>query len=132
MPPRGDNTITAMIAQAQKKLEEIKELQFFGGDAINLKRYTLPVEIEADQPFYSCYKITMTPSLPEWTMPIEVGVKPANAETYPVGHIEAINKTDGTFEWIVIFDPNYLFDPVDNDFYIIYSGTASFVVTQLG
>lgn len=132
MPPRSTNHITVMIAQARQKLEEIKGLQIFGGDALNLKRYehtfNMPGGVDNDY----CFRVVMTPTEPNFTMPIDTITKPAAPGQFGYMKVERVPKTDGTFEWLV-FATQYSFDSAqDTLFAVTYTGSATFNVTQLG
>lgn len=132
MPPRKNNSITMMIAQAQEKLREIKELQFFGGDALNLKRYSHTFVVPVNANPYACFRIVMTPSEPGHTMPIDVGRKPANAATRIYsGKVERVPRTDGKFEYLIMFDQQFAGETSTMEFYVIYSGAATFELIQV-
>lgn len=132
MPPRGNNAITMMIAEAQKKLDEGKGIEYFGGDSLNLTRYenifTLPGGVDHDY----CYRVTMTPTKPEFTMPLDTTLKAAEAGVfYSTLDVERVPKTDGTFEWLV-YGHQFSFDVQQRtSFAVIYSGVATFQITQI-
>ena len=130
MDPRKPNSITMMIAQARRKLDEAKELQFFGGDALNLKRFTHTFTVPSTANPYECFSIVLTPTEPEYTMPIDVGIKPATATSYGAGKIERVPRTDGKFEYIIMFD-NWFSEDKLVEFYVVYSGAANVAVTRL-
>lgn len=132
MPPRSTNHITVMIAQARQKLEEIKGVQIFGGDALNLKRFeqvfTMPGGVTNDY----CWRVVMTPTEPDFTMPIDTITKPAAPGQFGYMKVERVPTTNGTFEWLV-FGSQFDFDTLQQTlFAVTYSGAATFNVTQLG
>ena len=131
MQPRGSNNITMMIAQAQEKLRELKELQFFGGDALNLKRWTQTLNIPNDGVKH-CWRVVMTPEDPEKSMPFEVVLRPGTATAYTYGQAEAVHRTDGSYEYLIITGENYdgITKPLKAT--IEYTGKASFSITQIG
>lgn len=131
MQPRSANTITEIVANAQQKLREIKEVQLFGGDALNLKEFrqifTMPGGITKDY----CWRVVMTPTEPEFTMPIDTVTKPNAPNQFGYMKVERVPTTDGTFEWLV-FGQQFDFDPnQDTLFRVTYSGAATFQVTNL-
>lgn len=130
MQPRANSSITMMIAQAMEKMRELKELQFFGGDALNLKRYTQTVNVAGDGQRH-CWQIIMTPVDPTTTMPFMAETKPANATSYQTGQVEAVHRTDGSFEYLVIAQ-NYDTVARPMKINIEYTGAATFQFTQLG
>lgn len=131
MQPRANNSITMMIAQAQEKLRELKELQFFGGDALNLKRWTYTVNIPTDAAKH-CWRIVMTPDDPETTMPFEAVLRPGDATSYAYGQAEAVHRTDGAYEYLIISGENYEVATKPLKISIEYTGTATFSITQIG
>lgn len=131
MDARNTSNIAAMVAQAQQKLEEIKGLQLFGGDALNLSKFehtfNLPGGVTKDY----CFRVVMTPTKPGYTMPIDTSTKPAAAGQFGYMNVERVPKTDGTFEWLV-YGSQFDFDPAQSTlFTITYSGAATFAVTTL-
>lgn len=132
MPPRSSSNITAMVAEAQKKLEEIKGLQLFGGDALNLSDFEQVLSMPGGVTNDYCWRITMTPTKPGFTMPIDTITKPAEAGQFGYMNVERVPKTDGTFEWLV-FGSQFDFDSAQSTlFRVTYSGAATFNVTQIG
>lgn len=133
MQPRDPHDITQMLAEARRKLDESKAgVQPFGGDALNLRQFehtfNLPGGVNNDY----CFRVVMTPDLPEFTMPIDTITKPAAPGQFGYMKVERVPTTDGTFEWLV-FTTQYDFDPATSTlFRVTYSGQASFNVTQLG
>lgn len=130
MPPRAKNSVDMMIAQAQEKMRELKELQFFGGDALNLKRWSQVINIPPDAAAH-CYRVVMTPDDPETTMPFNAVLRPASATSYMTGQIEAVHRTDGAFEYLLILEVNYDTVSRPTKATIEYTGKATFNITQL-
>lgn len=131
MPPRANNGVDMLLAQAQEKLRELKELQFFGGDALNLKRWVHVINIPADAARH-CYQIVITPQEFEHFMPFEAIIKPGNATTYPYGQVEAVHRTDGKYEYLIITGENYDPGTIPLKVTIEYTGVAAFSITQIG
>lgn len=131
MPPRANPSITLMINQAQQKMRELKELQFFGGDALNLKRYKQLINVPADAAPH-CWRIVMTPDDPTTTMPLAARQRPADPDSYAGGQIEPVHRTDGAFEYLMIPNPNFSGSVRSFYFIIEYSGSATFTINQIG
>lgn len=132
MPPRANPTITMMVAQAQQKLTELKELQFFGGDSLNLKRWSQTVSVPADSASH-CWRVVMTPDDPTTTMPLDAVAKPADALSLQInGSIERVHREDGAYEFLFITSAIFGGSAQNMRMKIEYSGVATFVVTQLG
>lgn len=130
MPPRAKNSVDMMIAQAQEKMRELKELQFFGGDALNLKRWSQVINIPPDATAH-LYSVVMTPDDPETTMPFNALLRPASATSYMTGQIEPVHRTDNAFEYLVMTETNYDVVSRPTKLTIEYSGKATFNFTQL-
>lgn len=131
MPPRANPSITLMINQAQQKMRELKELQFFGGDALNLKRYKTLITVPADSAPH-CWRIVMTPDDPATSMPLVARQRPATENAFAGGQIEPVHRTDGNFEYLMIPNPNFSGSPRGFYFIIEYSGGATFTINQIG
>jgi len=131
MPPRANNSITMMVAQAQQKMRELKELQFFGGDSLTLRRWSQDAILPLDGVSH-CWRVVITPDDPATMMPFSAIMKPANATSFISGQVEAVHRTDDAFEYLFIFNAEYA-GPVQTARMIIeYSGKATFSVTQIG
>lgn len=131
MPPRRPNKIDMIVAQAQEKLRELKELQFFGGDALNLSRWTYTIQIPDDAAKH-CYRIVITPEDTEKFMPFAAGLKPGSATAYTYGQVEPVHRTDGNFEYLIITGEEYDGGTQPLVVTIEYTGKASFSITQIG
>ena len=128
---RTKNVLDMLLAQAKQKLEEIKQLQFFGGDALNLKRATFNITIPSDKRAH-CWRVTMTPINTDTTMPIGVIVKPGKPiQSRIYTDIERVRRDDGNFEYLFISNKNYDTDAAIYTIAITYSGKADFAITQL-
>ena len=128
---RPQNRIDLMIAQARQKLNEIKQLQYFGGDSLNLKQYSQIFTIPANDTNYHCWRIVMTPTAIGYTMPIDIKAIPANATSNLRPVLERVQRTDGKFEVLVIFDQSFYDTAQSSEVLFIYSGAATFTVTQI-
>lgn len=131
MQPRTKNSVDMLIAQAQEKLRELKELQFFGGDALNLKRWSQVLNLPPDATAH-CWRVVMTPDDPETTMPFNALLKPGSATSYMTGQVEAVHRTDGAFEYLIIPETNYDVVSRPTKITIEYTGKATFSITQIG
>lgn len=128
---RTKNVLDMLLAQARRKLDEIKELQFFGGDALNLKRKTIDITVPADSRAH-CWRIVMHPENRNTTMPIGIIVKPRVASQYRTYSItERVKRADGNFEYLVMYPENYTGETWLDAVEVTYSGKANFTVTQV-
>lgn len=128
---RTKNVLDMLLAQARRKLDEIKELQFFGGDALNLKRKTIDITIPADMRAH-CWRIVMTPENRATTMPISIVVKSRRSDqTRTYSTVERVKRSDGNFEYLVMYIENFIGTPWQDVVAITYSGKANFMVTQI-
>lgn len=130
MPPRRNSSIDMMIAQALRKKRELKELQFFGGDALNLSRWTQVINVPGGGT-KSCWRIVVTPDDPKYTLPFMAQSKPATATSYQSASVEAVHRTDGNFEYLVIAE-NWDTNARPIEVTIEYSGKATFSITKIG
>ena len=128
---RPQNRIDLMIAQARQKLNEIKQLQYFGGDSLNLKQHSQIFTIPANDTNYHCWRIVMTPTAIGYTIPIEIKAIPANATSNLRPMLERVQRTDGNFEVLVMFDQSFYDTAQSSEVLFIYSGAATFTVTQI-
>ena len=127
---RPQTHIDTMIAQARRKLNEVKELQFFGGDALNLKQYSANFDIPSgSNP--RLYQIILTPTNPGFTMPLDVRYAMRDETTFLRPFIERVHRTDGKFEVLVMFDQSWYDTTQRTQLIIIYSGAATFELNRL-
>lgn len=98
---RDADTIVDIINQIERNLDEAKEYQFFGGDALIVNEF--------DEALYdgnnAVYHLTLTPAYPTGCMPSSCELRWTNTnmntqstETYTV---RPIYRTDGVFEWVI-------------------------------
>lgn len=131
MPPRANPSIVLMIAQAQRKMREFKELQFFGGDSLNMKRWSQVISVAGDNVPH-CWRLVITPADPTTMMPFSVMNKPDKATNTTGGQVEPVHRTDGNYEYLMI--PVTNFGGVTRTFKleVEYTGVATFSLTQIG
>lgn len=126
---RPQTHIDMMIAQARRALDELKGLQVFGGDALNLSEYTHLFTILPNAPAQA-WRVVMTPINPEFTMPLEVkGLPYEMSRVRPI--IERVYRNDGNFEVLVIFEQNIEAETHQAQLFITYSGKATFAVEKV-
>ena len=130
MPPRGNTSIDMMIAQALEKMRELKQLQFFGGDALQLGRWTQVINVPGDSTTH-CWRVLVTPDDPKTTLPFMAELKPATATSYQGGQVEPVHRTDGKFEYLIIAQ-NYDTAARPMRITVEYTGKATFSLTQIG
>ena len=132
MPPRANPSIDLLASQIKRKLTEIKELQFFGGDSLNLKRWSQIVNVPPDGVNH-CWRLRITPADPQTMMPFSVQIRPHTSDYTKVigGYSEAVHRDDDIFEYLIL--------PVTNSgetrsfkLQVEYSGAASFSLVQIG
>lgn len=129
---RTKNVLDMLLSQAKQKLEEIKQLQFFGGDALNLKRYVVDIVIPPDARTH-CWRVLMTPENKDTTMPIGVIVKPGKPNQLRTdAYVEPVKRSDGNFEYLFISNSNYDTVAAVDIIVITYSGKANFTINQIG
>lgn len=128
---RQKNVLDMLISQARRKLDELKQLQFFGGDALNLKRAAFDIVIPNDQRAH-CWRATMTPVNMTTTMPISAIVKPSTTSQFrSFGLIERVKRNDGVFEFLIMYPENYNTESWRDTFVVTFSGKAGFSIMQL-
>lgn len=127
---RPQTNIDTMIAQARRKLNEVKELQFFGGDALNLKQYNANFDIPSgSNP--RLYQIIMTPANPGFTMPLDVRSILRDSTSFMQPYIERVHRSDGKYEILAMFDQNFQSTTQRSQVIIVYSGAATFELNRL-
>lgn len=131
MPPRANNDITMMVAQAQQKMRELKELQFFGGDSLNLKRWSQNITVPSDSTMH-CWRLVITPDDPATMMPFSAVMRPANATSNISGQIEPVHRSDTSFEYLFIVNAVFGGTAPVAKLTVEYSGSATFSITQIG
>lgn len=124
-------SLPALITKAERALAEIKQLQLFGGDSLNLQRWTANLTINPDFRCH-CWRIVMTPIDKDFTLPISIIAKPTTTAQYrSFSQIERVRRTDGNFEFLVFFPENWGNTPNVEMVAITYSGKATFTLTQV-
>lgn len=97
---RSVDSLTEQVSDLQTNLEELKELQYFGGDALVVNEY----EAELSDDFSADYTLTLTPDDPELgVLPSTVELKWTNSNMNSqamVGYyVYQVYRSDGVFEW---------------------------------
>lgn len=128
---RPQSRVEILLSTALMRLQELKELQLFGGDAINMQVYEHTVTIP-DDAVPHCWRIVITPTAPETTLPINITATPAvDGQASTTASIERVRRTDGNYEFLVIYGANYGNTKTDK-ITITYTGKATFSVQQIG
>lgn len=133
MPPRSNPSLDLMVSQAERKLTELKETQFFGGDALNLKRWSQVIMVNGDNVAH-CWRLRITPTDPETMMPLSVITKP-HTDDYTLvtgASIESVHRDDDIFEYLVIPPVNFSGPARGFKLQVEYSGVATFSLAQIG
>lgn len=97
---RSVDSLTEQVSDLQTNLEELKELQYFGGDALVVNEY----EAELSDDFSADYTLTLTPDDPGLgVLPSTVELKWTNSNMNSqamVGYyVYQVYRSDGVFEW---------------------------------
>lgn len=100
MIDRNPDDIVEQVAQAKLDLQELKELQFFGGDALTVNEF----EAELSDDTSVEYSLTLTPDDPTLgVLPSAVELKWTNTNMNSqamVGYyVYQVYREDGVFEW---------------------------------
>lgn len=100
MIDRNPDNIVEQVAQAKLDLQELKELQFFGGDALTVNEF----EAELSDDTSVEYSLTLTPDDPTLgVLPSAVELKWTNTNMNSqamVGYyVYQVYRDDGVFEW---------------------------------
>lgn len=96
---RSSDNITEIIATAERDLNELKELQVFGGDALILNEFSDQLANVSS----ATYKLTLTPTSDLGVLPSDLSLKWTN--TRIAGQASAnytvfqVYRDDGVFEW---------------------------------
>ena len=100
---RDDDSLTELVATAERNLQELKELQIFGGDALVVQEAEFMLENDTS----TTYTLTLTPDDPE------LGVLPSkcellwnnpdnNSQMMKDYYISPVYRDDGVFEWYIV------------------------------
>lgn len=97
---RGIDSLTEQVSDLQRNLEELKELQYFGGDALVVNEY----EAELSDDLSADYTLTLTPDDPSLgVLPSAVELKwtntNMNSQATAGYYVYQVYRDDGVFEW---------------------------------
>lgn len=120
---RDDGSIVELIATSERNLIELKELQFFGGDALIVQE----AEFDLTNAASTTYSLTLAPDT-------ELGVLPSkceliwnnpdnNSQMMRDYYISQVFRSDGIFEWHIV-GTNILNLPTKLRLQFIGKGTA--------
>lgn len=96
---RTPSDLAEIIATAERDLNELKELQIFGGDALIVNEYNAQLSDDAS----ATYQLTLTPSSDLGVLPSSLMLKWTNTQI--AGQASAnytvfqVYRDDGVFEW---------------------------------
>ena len=122
---RDDDTLTELVATAERNLQELKELQIFGGDALKVQEAVFDLVNDSSTE----YTLTLIPDDPE------LGVLPSkceliwdnpdnNSQMMRDYYISQVYRDDGVFEWYIV-GSNMLDLPTQLRLQYIGKGTAT-------
>ena len=99
---RDSSNIVDMIADAQRQAEELKEIQFFGADALTVNTWTTTASNSSDS-----YLLTLKPDTAGTVLPMQPECRWVYNGTYGAAFEGAIvhprYTNDGSFQWEVTF-----------------------------
>lgn len=129
---RRSAQIDYMIDDLQHQLEEIKEKQFFGADALRIKKYTKRLFLEANNTTGKLFKITMINENVGHTLPLFAKLLPVSEDESknPLGLVEFASDGDNFIFWAGLMK-TYQEKDKECDFVVKYCGKASFKVEGL-
>lgn len=96
---RTPSDLAEIIATAERDLNELKELQIFGGDALIVNEYSAQLSNDSS----ATYQLTLTPSSDLGVLPSSLMLKWTNTQV--AGQASAnytvfqVYRDDGVFEW---------------------------------
>ena len=122
---RDDDSLVELIATAERNLQELKELQIFGGDALKVQEAVFDLVNDSSTE----YTLTLIPDDPE------LGVLPSkceliwdnpdnNSQMMRDYYISQVYRDDGVFEWYIV-GSNMLDLPTQLRLQDIGKGTAT-------
>ena len=122
---RDDDSLVELIATAERNLQELKELQIFGGDALKVQEAVFDLVNDSSTE----YTLTLIPDDPE------LGVLPSkceliwdnpdnNSQMMRDYYISQVYREDGVFEWYIV-GSNMLDLPTQLRLQYIGKGTAT-------
>ena len=127
---RDDDTLTELVATAERNLQELKELQIFGGDALKVQEFTELLgrgnQVE--------YTLTLTPD-------DELGVLPSkcdlvydnpndSAQMSSNFSIWQVYRDDGIFEWYITGTTSMPWSNYDTKILLQYIGKGTVTLTR--
>lgn len=129
---RRSAQIDYMIDDLQRQLEEIKEKQFFGADALHIKKYVKRLFLEANNTTGKLFKITMINENAGHTLPLSAKLLPISEDESKnsLGLVEFASDGDNFIFWAEL-TKTYQEKDKECDFVIKYCGKASFKVEEL-
>lgn len=124
--------IDYMIDDLQRQLEEIKEKQFFGADALHIKKYTKRLFMEANNTTGRLFKITMINESPGHTIPLFAKLLPISEDESKnsLGLVKVSTDGDNFIFWAELTKV-YQENDRSCDFVVKYCGKASFEAEEL-
>lgn len=96
---RTPSDLAEIIATAERDLNELKELQIFGGDALIVNEYSAQLSNDAS----ATYQLTLTPSSELGVLPSSLMLKWTNTQIAGQAStnyfVSQVYRDDGVFEW---------------------------------
>lgn len=96
---RTPSDLAEIIATAERDLNELKELQIFGGDALIVNEYGAQLSNDAS----ATYQLTLTPSSELGVLPSSLMLKWTNTQIAGQAStnyfVSQVYRDDGVFEW---------------------------------
>ena len=96
---RTPSDLAEIIATAERDLNELKELQIFGGDALIVNEYNAQLSNDAS----ATYQLTLTPSSDLGVLPSSLMLKWTNTQIAGQAStnyfVSQVYRDDGVFEW---------------------------------
>ena len=96
---RTPSDLAGIIATAERDLNELKELQIFGGDALIVNEYSAQLSNDAS----ATYQLTLTPSSELGVLPSSLMLKWTNTQIAGQAStnyfVSQVYRDDGVFEW---------------------------------
>ena len=96
---RTPSDLAEIIATAERDLNELKELQIFGGDALIVNEYSAQLSNDAS----ATYQLTLTPSSDLGVLPSSLMLKWTNTQIAGQAStnyfVSQVYRDDGVFEW---------------------------------
>ena len=129
---RKTNALPYLVSQCRQKLDELKELQQFGSDALNLQEYETTLTIPANTYDEKVWLLKMTTTRPKFTMPLDLSIRPADSTTLTdQGTNEPIRISDTEWGWYIFIDKSFYNNANTYKLSVIYSGKATFSVSVI-